>query len=354
MLFLSEPERKAWQRQLGEIEASAAEPKAFRPEVRANLMPAFHFFVGTALLARNQTGLGRSWLSTGARHEDPGLITNAFVNGFLERHHGRLEAPTVCFADARPYVHFTTVPQMRTARANLVKQITDSLPAILHPFRFLDIGCGDGTLTAAVLNAMRTAGKTGDKIEVLLLDPSVGMLDVAMRTLERECPGVPVRRLQARCEDAAESISEHYDLALAALSIHHMPLETKLQMLSRLRDRFDHLVLFELDGDHDAPQLHSPELALSLYQTYGRMMHFVSAHEAHPGVTAACIDNFWMTEMVSFLTQERGRRTDYHMLRIQWRALFDKALGREFSCRADCTAYGDEFMELFTLHYGRH
>ena len=60
-----------------------------------------------------------------------------------------------------------------------------------------------------------------------------------------------------------------------------------------------------------------------------------------------------MAEVVSILSQPRGVRTDYHMLRSEWHEVFDEALGDGFSCRCDDTAYADDYMELFTLHYGR-
>ncbi len=66
-----------------------------------------------------------------------------------------------------------------------------------------------------------------------------------------------------------------------------------------------------------------------------------------------CIDSFLMTEIVSILTEPRGVRSDYHMLRSEWNALFCETLGPEFSLRSDSSCYADEYMQIFTLHYGR-
>jgi hypothetical protein len=60
-----------------------------------------------------------------------------------------------------------------------------------------------------------------------------------------------------------------------------------------------------------------------------------------------------MTEAVSFLTQPRGLRPDYHMLRIQWRELFARELEDERACLCDATAYAGPYLDLFTMHFGR-
>lgn len=82
-------------------------------------------------------------------------------------------------------------------------------------------------------------------------------------------------------------------------------------------------------------------------------MDFVFSYDAPVEVVISCIDSFLMTELVSLMSEPRGVRTDYHMLRSQWHDLFKKSLGSEFTLRSDCTCYADEYLGLFTLHYGR-
>ena len=107
-----------------------------------------------------------------------------------------------------------------------------------------------------------------------------------------------------------------------------------------------------MDANNDTPECSSPELALSVYQSYGRIMDFVYAHDAPVDVVTDCIDAFLMTEVISILTEPRGVRTDYHMLRTQWHDLFSAVLCPEFSLRSDSACYADEYMTLFTMHYG--
>lgn len=80
------------------------------------------------------------------------------------------------------------------------------------------------------------------------------------------------------------------------------------------------------------------------------MISFVFAHDAPPGEVMDCVDSFLMTEVVSILTEPRGERTDYHMLRTQWNDLFMTVLGPEFSLQGDSACYADEYMALFTMH----
>ena len=82
------------------------------------------------------------------------------------------------------------------------------------------------------------------------------------------------------------------------------------------------------------------------------MIAFVFAHDAPSDKVTDCLDFFLMTELVSILTEPRGKRTDYHMLRSQWHDLFKTEPGPEFVLRSDSACYADEHMALFTMHYG--
>ena len=353
MLFLSSLEKAQWPEFGRDIAKHGLASADFRGDVRANLLPAFRFYIGALLIATGQDELGRTWITSGALIEEDGLFLNAYLTGFLQRHQDRLEMPEQIFADPRPYVHFTTVPMMQKSRARFLSQCGRSLPKITHPFRLIDIGCGDGGLTASLLKHLKAVDKIGEIGEILLVDPSPAMLALAKETVGKTIPSASIKTLNHRIEQVAGKLNARYDMALCSLSYHHMPYEQKVIHLNELEPWIEHLVLFELDANHDFPDLHTPELALSIYQIYGRIIDFVFSHDAPIEVAQACVDRFLMTEAVSLLTQRRGERNDYHMLRTQWHRLFEQTLAPEFLCLCDSPCYADEYLSLFILHYGR-
>jgi len=217
----------------------------------------------------------------------------------------------------------------------------------------MDIGCGDGALTCRLLAHLMESKKVPEIGEVLLIDPSPAMISMATEKVRSAFPDVIISTDNARIQDCSLSFDRHYDIAMSSLAYHHMPVEDKRIHLSRLKPWISHFLLFELDANNDTPEMYSPELAVSVYQSYGRIMDFVFAHDAPVVVVTDCIDSFLMTEVVSILSEPRGIRTDYHMLRKEWLDLFSQVLEPEFSLRSDSTCYGDEYVGLFTLHYGR-
>jgi SAM-dependent methyltransferase len=353
MLFLSPTESETWRSLAGEIERGSLGPDCDCSAVRANLLPAFRYFIAARLATSGTEALGRRWAAAGALEETGGMFSNGFLTSFLERHGGRLVMPAVAFADPRPFVHFAGIPMMQAARRRFVEDCGRSLPRFPHPLRIMDIGCGNGALVAALLCHLREAGKVEEIGEILLIDPSPAMVELARNTVAESFPRELIRTATSRFETLSDRITGRYDVALSSLAYHHLPWEKKRLHLERLRESIDHLLIFEVDANHDTPELHSPEMALSVYQSYGAVIDFVYAYDAPVEVVIACVDSFLMTEAVSLLTQARGVRTDYHMLRTQWRALLSESLGSAFSCLCDATCHGDDHMDLFTLHYGR-
>ncbi len=353
MLYLSAAERKEWADYGREISRRGLAPAAFDAAVRPNLRPMFMFYAGALLGAMGRTDLAQRWFHAGAEIESDRLFSNLFMVGFLERQQGRFAMPAVAFEDPRPFVHFAGVPLVRAARQQFLGTATDSLPVFRQPVRLADIGCGNGALAVQLLQHLQAAGKLDAVGEILLVDPSPAMLDLAHETVAAAFPEQVIRRLCHRIEDVSAAITERYDVALMSLAYHHMPWEKKRAHLRRLRDRLDHVLVFELHGDHDTPERGSPELAVSVYQSYGRIIDAVFRHDAPVAVAQSCVDRFLLTEVISLLTQPRGTRTDYHMTRGQWHALLAEALGAGFGCQCDATAYADEHLDLFTLHYAR-
>lgn len=353
MLFLSEEEKRDWAGYAGEVFRDELSPGYCDAEIRKNLVPAFHFYIATLLAAKGRGDLGARWLESGTLVEEDGLFGCGYLLGFLERHGGRLEMPAMPFQDPRPFIHFAGVPAMKEARHQFIRQCGHSLPEFDHPARFMDIGCGDGALTAALLSHLVETGKVPRFSEVLLIDQSAAMADLARTTVDSAFPETTVNVKNSRIQNCSHSIDHHYDIAVSSLAYHHMPVEVKKVHLSRLKPWIDHLVLFEMDAHNDTPELFSPDLALSVYQSYSRIIDFIFTHDAPVDLAIDCVDSFMMAEIVSLLTQRRGTRLDYHMLRGQWHSLFRDVLCPEFSCRCDSSAYADEYMTLFTLHYGR-
>jgi SAM-dependent methyltransferase len=242
---------------------------------------------------------------------------------------------------------------MRGARERFICQAAHTLPLFRDDLRIMDIGCGDGALTIRLLSHLRKTGKAAGIDEVLLIDPSPAMLRLAERTVGEAFPDATVTPLAGDFQHVSGNIDHHYDMAISSLAYHHMPCEVKDHHLRALEPWIDHFLLFELNANNDTPELGSPALALSVYQSYGRIIDFVLSHDAPFDVAAGCVDCFLMTELVSLMTEPRTIRTEYHMLRNQWNDLFREALGPGFTRLCDSACYADEYVELFTMHYGR-
>jgi SAM-dependent methyltransferase len=353
MLFLGVEERRTWSQWAERILKSDLGPVPVNDWMRPGLIPAFHYYIGTILLSQGINRLGQQWITAGLAGEQGGLFSNAFLSSYLGRNNGKLVIPEVIFADPAPYIHFAGTPVLLDSRATFRSQCCQALQRYTKPIKIMDIGCGHGMVLAELLLELQKSGLIAGVGEILLIDPSAAMLKLARENCMKAFPGARILVSQAKIEELSDKIDGHYDIALASLSYHHMPYETKLYHLKKLKNQIGCFILFELDANNDTPEMHSPELALSVYQSYGALMDFVFAHDAPIDLAVSSIDRFLMSEAIYFFTAQRGKRTDYHMLRDQWHQVFQEGLGTDFSCVCDSTCFGDENMGLFTMIYSR-
>jgi SAM-dependent methyltransferase len=354
MLFLSDQEQREWRAYASGILRSAPAPGSYDPVIRPSLVPAFHFYIAAFLAAHGAGEEAVAWAEAGAGREEEGISGCAFLAGFLQRYDNRLAKPARVFEDPRPFIHFASVPVMNNARAQFVRHCGRSLPVFDHPIRFMDIGCGNGALAAAVLSHLLEKKTIPGISGIVLVDPSPAMTELAENTLRAAFPGIPISIESCRIQDCSDRIDRKIDIAISSLAYHHMPVEHKRIHLARIGPVIDHFLLFEMDADIDTHDLFSPALAIAVYQSYGRIFHFIQACDAPVDMVNESIDRFLMTEVVSILSEPRGERSDYHMLRSQWKALLDDVFGPEFFLRCDSACYADEYFSLFTLHYGRN
>ncbi|MCK9422866.1 MAG: class I SAM-dependent methyltransferase [Bacteroidales bacterium] len=353
MLFLGKEESKVWSDYADRWLKAPADPSPVADLIRPGLIPAFHYFMGTLCLAKGQNQYGRKWITAGLAGEQGGLFSNAFLLSYLGRNNGQLVIPETIFADPAPYVHFAGTPVLVDSRKKFRMHCAHTLPVFSKPLRIMDIGCGHGMVLVDLLLDLRREALIADVEEILLIDPSEAMLNLAEENVSRIFPGCTINLSHARIEDLSDKIVGNYDIALASLAYHHMPYETKLYHLQKLKNHIGCFILFELEANNDTPELLTPEMALSVYQSYGSLMDFVFEHDAPVELAISSIDRFLMSEAIYFFTEPRGKRTDYHMLRSQWHQVFLDGLGKDFSCLCDSTCFGDENIGLFTMIYSK-
>jgi SAM-dependent methyltransferase len=352
VLTLRPEDVEAWNRLLPEVVAGGTEPAG--PSERTlppEQVGAFRFFAGTALASRSDPR-AEAWLRAGAAADGHELRASDYVSGLVRRA-GHLVAPENAFADPRAYVHFTHVPAMRACRDQFLSFAVDSLPADQGSLRVLDVGCGDGGMLASLLPALLKGGRWDEVASITLLDPSPEMISTAKARLAGAWPDARVEGRVARLEHVASTLPGRYDLVVGSLSLHHMPAELKRRALSALAPSMDHLLLLELDADHDSPEVGSPSLAASVHQTYGWMLAQVLGDGPADEVAQESADRFVAPELVSLLTQPRGMRSEYHMRRDRWLSLLSDSLGPEIRPLGIRTVLASPHTDLFALHVGR-
>jgi SAM-dependent methyltransferase len=350
MYLLSNEESARWRAAATQIlEGRGGSIADAGAEVHPDLRAPFYYYVGTVLAASGDVTGAIPWLEAG-RELEP-IPACSYLLDLVERQGGEFVIPEVAFTDPRPWGHFSGLPSLREARSNFIERSTASLPAFAHPLRYADIGCGNGELGIRLARSLEAAGKVTGIGAVTLIDPSPGMLELAERNVGEAFPGAEVTVLRSRLEDAGE-LPGACDLSIASSSVHHMTAEQKSVHLPVLAESVDHFLLSELEANHDYPEMGSPELAFSVYQVFGRGVQWVMEQQAPSEVQRACADTFLMTEAISILSQPRGERTEYHMLRDEWKQLLDEGL-ESFERVCEATCYADEYVEQFMLHYAR-
>jgi len=332
MLFLSPRESIVWSSLADQIldhgTSPDSVPEILSGQIRPNLLPVFCYYIGTLLMAQGSADSGFGWLYEAARFEGDEPFPAAQLVGFLERHERKLQMPYVAFYEPEAFLLFAKSPVMQAARQKYVAESASSLPHFSEPFSMIDLRCGDGALTVAVLRELQESGKVGEIDEIHLIDSSTAMLELAAKTVSEAFPGVRISKEKCQIQDCSGRINHHFDLATSSLAYHHMPYEEKKVHLSRLKPHIDHFIIYEMDADNDRPEIYSPDPALAIYQSYGSIINSILSQDAPIELAGTCVDQFLMTEVISFFTQPRGERTEYHMLQNQWLALFSECLWR--------------------------
>jgi len=178
---------------------------------------------------------------------------------------------------------------------NLYSRTVSSLEAIhraSRPTSVLDIGCGDGRITAAVLGLSTS--------QVDLLEPSTELLESAVELVAR--PGRSVAGHNSDIETFLGRLapSTSWDLVQSTFALHNLTPAARLAVFDQLAGRAKRLVIVEFDvpGFEDGSVEHARYAA-------ERYAVGVEEYRNHPAV----IDGFLMPVLVGQFDPNRHRST---------------------------------------------
>ncbi len=255
--------------------------------------------------------------------------------GYLDEY-GVFDPAGKVFKSALPYDIYSRTDffQIHQAKAILnIKEIIKHVPPPISDtsVTIIDIGPGNGSLITKIVNEIILLYNI-KSVRLVLVDPFEEMLSKASEyckqniTVETEIVNVCCK-IQNITREQVELINQAKPIWFvnAALSIHHMPWEQKIPMLKQLKEFSPHLILTEVDWNHDLPEKDAPELIYSVAKSYGIFCKDIFKLPVSEKDKKLCLYLFPMSEAINIIKQERPNRIDFHTPITEWKKIAKKA-----------------------------
>ena len=260
------------------------------------------------------------------------------------------------FTDPNPWIIWGNTQFAKTTdrvTLDLARQALAKIP-IPTEITLFDIGTGEAGLLVGLINQVLKS-RPVSKINLILLDLSDSLLKQAGARCKREINNLgTVYLINNKIQELTpqeKALINQADiwLTLSAATLHHLPYDQKAQVLQYLSKQSDYLLISELQGNHDQPEMGSQELCQSVYDFYSTLMHSVLALDCPMADKRLCLDTFITAEAMGILFNHRNERQNYHMLLDQWLKVSEQSGYKlDYSCAQKiCADNPQEMLMLF-------
>ena len=240
------------------------------------------------------------------------------------------------FKSADPYSLYVQTEFFQKHLAASQKQIQkfalENPPANTNEIvTIVDIGVGNGVFITKLLNEIAPLHNI-KSFRLIIIDQSEDMLDSAkqhcLKNIQTDTEVITLKcKIQDITKEHLETIQSNKPIWFinAALSVHHMPRETKIPMLRQMGQLSPYFVLTEVNWNHDLPAKDSPELVFSVARSYSIFSKSIEELPVSEELRKICLYHFPVAEAINILKQERSKRIDYHTTIKEWQKIGGEA-----------------------------
>ncbi len=244
--------------------------------------------------------------------------------------------PGKVFESAAPYDIYIQTKLYQEHQAGTVKNIytfakNNPPPDTNSTVTILDIGPGNGVLTAQFVNKIALLYNI-KKVKLIFVDPFEDMLNTASKNCKNnitiDCETVNICcKIQDITREQIDLIKQNTPVWFinAAISVHHMPKEQKIPMLTLMKEFSPNFILTEVNWNHDLPEKDSPELIYSVAKSYGYFSKDILELPVSDEDKKLCLYHFPVAEAINIIKQDRPNRIDYHTPIEEWQNIGKEA-----------------------------